>query len=443
MDFAAWLWHRPARIHAARRRTQQLGTWLGSLGLIGAALGVTVASAASAATGCAAKNVAGHSSLCWTHRTRSTSPPARFSNAMATDPATGKVVLFGGDDVSGFPLGDTWTWDGTTWTQQHPTSSPSARRFPSMATDRTSGHLVLFGGSEGSTNLGDTWTWDGTTWTQQHPTSSPSAREAAAMATDQATGHIVLFGGLSGLNSLGDTWTWNGTNWTQHSPVTSPPARENAAIGADPVSGRVVLFGGFSSAELGDTWTWDGATWKHQHPANSPSARFYVAMATDPATGHVVLFGGSTTHISFGDTWTWDGATWTHQHPANSPSSRGQQTMDIDPNGRVLLFGGGPGSGNDTWSITPSLTITPNSGPAGTPVSVHAFGYTPGAIAKVKYKGGTTTVAICAHIVVAADTTFTCTGHIPSGSAAGSNGIHFIVGKDSAGLQTRTHFLLN
>ena len=44
-----------------------------------------------------------------------TSPSARGGSAMAYDAARGRVVLFGGADVDGTPLGDTWTWDGTTW----------------------------------------------------------------------------------------------------------------------------------------------------------------------------------------------------------------------------------------------------------------------------------------------------------------------------------------
>src|SRR5207244_12605834 len=103
---------------------------------------------------------------------------------------------------------------------------------------------------------------------------------------------------------------------------------------------------------------------------------------------------------------------------------------------------------NDTWSITPSLTITPNSGPPGTHVSVHGFGYTPGAtVTVVKYR---TTQAlppagpyqVIGTATVAGDTTFTCTCTIPTGAAAGPLGPHDVVAKDSAGLKSRTKFRL-
>lgn len=45
----------------------------------------------------------------WTQQAPSASPPARFGEGMAYDPATGNVVLFGGLGNHGFD-GGTWTW---------------------------------------------------------------------------------------------------------------------------------------------------------------------------------------------------------------------------------------------------------------------------------------------------------------------------------------------
>nr|MDA8292961.1 hypothetical protein [Actinomycetota bacterium] len=73
-----------------------------------------------------------------------------------------------------------------TWTKQSPTTSPSARSFASMAYDPATGTMVLFGGDGSSGLLADTWTWNGTTWTKQSPTTSPSARYGASMAYDPA-----------------------------------------------------------------------------------------------------------------------------------------------------------------------------------------------------------------------------------------------------------------
>ncbi len=51
------------------------------------------------------------------------SPSARAAHAMAYDPVSKKVVLFGGYDATSY-LGDTWSFDGTTWTREMPQVSP-------------------------------------------------------------------------------------------------------------------------------------------------------------------------------------------------------------------------------------------------------------------------------------------------------------------------------
>jgi hypothetical protein len=187
-----------------------------------------------------------------------------------------RIVLFGGIEPSadGGPPGPvddgTWTWDGNaneSWIQIAPSRSPGARSGAAMAA--LHGSVVLFGGMAGGTPLGDTWTWDGSTWTQQQ-VPGPSARYHAAMAS--LDGRVVLFGGNDGSNDLGDTWLWDGASWTQASGPGSPPAaRSGAACGT--VGNTLILFGGTANGTpLGDTWTWDGQGWTPQGAAG-PSAR--------------------------------------------------------------------------------------------------------------------------------------------------------------------------
>src|SRR5712692_7118621 len=198
-------------------------------------------------------------------------------------------------------------------------------------------------------------------------------------------------------------------------------------MATDPTHRRVVLFGGFgaTSNALRDTWTWDGTTWSHQSPATRPPARFAATLAADThaADAAVVLFGGFNFATgNFNDTWSWDGATWTQVMPASSPPPRHFAAMTRDRAGRVVLFGGeAPHDSannvvllNDTWSLTPALSITPRRGPPGTAVIVRGFGYTPGAaVTVVKYVriGPNSYRALCS-ATVASDTRFTCTGHI-------------------------------
>jgi hypothetical protein len=84
---------------------------------------------------------------------------------MAYDAGRGESVLFGGYGAS--TLGDTWTLAGTTWTAQTPTTSPPPRFTMAMAYDGARHDVVMFGGWDFTTIFGDTWTWDGTDWTQR------------------------------------------------------------------------------------------------------------------------------------------------------------------------------------------------------------------------------------------------------------------------------------
>lgn len=80
---------------------------------------------------------------------------------MASDPATGNVILFGGE-TTGYPatvLQDTWAWDGSDWVEESPAAHPPARLWASMAPDPATGNVVLFSGYSGSRMLHDTWTW--------------------------------------------------------------------------------------------------------------------------------------------------------------------------------------------------------------------------------------------------------------------------------------------
>ncbi len=340
-------------------------------------VGVTAVSAAALPT---SKAGAVTPATTWTEQSPATSPSARYGASMAYDPATGDVVLFGGEGSSAF-LDDTWTWDGSTWTERSPATSPSARYGASMAYDPATGNMVLFGGVNSSGFLNDTWTWNGITWTKQSPGTSPPARFVATMADDPATGNMVLFGGINGSTYLGDTWTWDGSTWKKQSPAASPPARDLASMAYDPAGADMVLFGGYSgSSVLDDTWIWSGTTWTKQSPATSPSARYAASMAYDPATGDMVLFGGNSTSVNLDDTWTWDGSTWTEQSPVASPSTRLFASMAYDPaTGDMVLFGGAgaAGFGGDTWTYgtvqyapTVSQTLSPSSPVlVGTPVT--------------------------------------------------------------------------
>jgi hypothetical protein len=304
--------------------------------------------------------------LNWVEPQLTSAPSARCCAGMAYDAATQSTVLFGGGNGGVSPPvrnADTWVWTGK-WSQQFPSASPLPRQGAAMAYDPSTGTVVLFGGgTSDNTPLNDTWTWDGVTWTQQFPPVSPPAREidTQGMAYDAVTGTVVLFGGANDKGGvLDDTWEWDGKvrTWTQRFPASSPSARKTV-LAFDAARGDIVLFGGDNGGNdiYADTWTWNGENWTQQFPASAPSARTLYMMAYDPSLGEIVLFGGTVQPPQgLNDTWTWDGSTWTQKLVATSPGGRWSAAFDVDPAGKGLMLFGGEQTGdpftNQTWLFT-------------------------------------------------------------------------------------------
>ncbi|MBK8098187.1 MAG: hypothetical protein IPK26_13830 [Planctomycetes bacterium] len=166
-------------------------------------------------------------------------PPARGNHCVAWNPLTSKLVVFGGNTRGATPtlLNDTWEYDPTTnaWTQVMTATSPTPRQFAAMAFDPNTGGMLLFGGQ---TSLpptttpptppaisGETWVLSGTNWTLMTPPMSPPARSQHSLCTRaDSFFDVLLCCGMdnSTLNGTGtaleqnrflDVWTWNGA-WT-------------------------------------------------------------------------------------------------------------------------------------------------------------------------------------------------------------------------------------
>ncbi|MBO9607326.1 MAG: hypothetical protein J7639_15295, partial [Paenibacillaceae bacterium] len=193
----------------------------------------------------------------WEKPTIHIPPPAREKAAMAYDETAKKVVMFGGMGSVG-PLEDTWIWDGAvkTWTEmvegdQHDpiTPHPSARSAAVAAYDPNSSKVLLFGGfNAAGAPLGDTWLWDGLAQTWESlgdMAGGPSARGGAQLAYDGE--QLVLFGGygVSDASPFGDTWLWNGTSWTNATPANASDSPPPTFFGGMAFDGQsVVLYGG-------------------------------------------------------------------------------------------------------------------------------------------------------------------------------------------------------
>ena len=196
-------------------------------------------------------------------------PEARQAASMVHDEAAENVVLFGGEDNNSLLLDDTWIWDGQqqTWEDMlHLTLSPDKRKSAAMAYDPNSGKVLLFGGEGQSGVLGDTWFWDGLNARWEPVTGladSPSARGGAQMAFDGE--NLVLFGGYELSESdakipLGDMWLWDGAGWTEAHPTVLPPALHSGQMVYN--GDKALLFGGNEGPKTGTYTSTDGNTTK-------------------------------------------------------------------------------------------------------------------------------------------------------------------------------------
>lgn len=196
----------------------------------------------------------------WTLKTAEAavgSPPARGGACVAWDFARSKLVVFGGDSGGATPalLGDTWEWDPTSnaWTNVTPATSPSPRRFSAMAWEPTTGGMLLFGGDtqlSPSVCANDTWLLLGGTWIQLAPTNLPPVRRQHSLMSRADFGDVFLCAGIDSSVSpnlpMLDTWKWTGFDWTNIAPTTPAiPASVNANQAVyDPLRKRVVMQGG-------------------------------------------------------------------------------------------------------------------------------------------------------------------------------------------------------
>ena len=302
----------------------------------------------------AAIGAQGQPASTWVQLSPKHSPTRRAACAMAYDPVSQKIVMFGGFYRGGY-YGDTWTFDGTDWKRQKTAVAPSARAAAALAFDSTLQKLILFGGWDGQQYLGDTWEWDGATasWTPTSPAKSPKPMTGPMVFTDPRTGRVDTYGGFDGRFYSLTTWRWRDGSWHKLFPDSFPSARGSAVLATDPVRKQTVLFGGLADVNPNNTWTYDGKTWTQQFPSSQPSYRFFAGATYDPRFEGVLAFGGFSGG-DVNDTWLWNGSDWLQVFPASAPPGRESLGMAFDgAHQQTVIFGGLNGGTllRDTWAL--------------------------------------------------------------------------------------------
>jgi len=284
----------------------------------------------------------------WTQASHSSSPPPRVEAAVADDPATGQVVLFGGRAYDNGPFfNDTWTFDGEAWTKRQPKHSPEPRSMATIAFDSVLKELILVGGfvwkQDYVGDLTNVWAWDGNDWNQLGD--APNGMDfftfyqTNQLAFDPSSDEML---GVSGTN----TWSWNRQSWQ---PDTAPADWTRLELLYDDNKlGLLTGIAEYTTANGNQTYMVVArvrGSWKvlHDLPMSQdlPGWLADAGMAYDSVRGQVVVFTIACADNPVSETLLYNGTTWSTAFPNHRPPNRYGTYMVFDSRrSAVVLFGG-------------------------------------------------------------------------------------------------------
>ena len=296
-------------------------------------------------------------------------PSARSDHAMAYNPSTRRVYLFGGHDNTAKtgPMDDLWEWDGKAWTQVVTDTGPPGAYGAGLAYDPVRKSLILYGGmtAGGIFAKSDTWEWnsDSRRWTPLSPSNNPGPAQFLGMVTDTTHGTVLLFGSQDE-----HVWEWDGRTltWTDRTPLgltTASTQKATTIMAYDEGRQRLFLYEGWTKGSVSGSsasgfWEWDPVTagWLLRDPNDGLNSVTALAATYDSIRRRIILLPEASSADS-SQTWELDAKIpqW-YQRKLSAPSSRQSTAMAFDSDrGVAVLFGGmvsgafATDVGNDTW----------------------------------------------------------------------------------------------
>lgn len=210
--------------------------------------------------------------------------PGQLSGpVLVRDPLQPELLLFGGRDPSGTGLG-CWRLHNDQWSRVNAPHLPPARSEFAIAHDSRRLRLLLFGGQavSGGPMLNDTWTFDGSDWTQAAPASSPAPRAAHGLAYDPLRDEVVLAGGSSVGGSRTETWRFDGVDWRLAAAAQPFPITYGEKLVWDEARQCVAALLRSPAGDRLELWEWDGSDWRvRPTPTVLPPYAGFGLVATD------------------------------------------------------------------------------------------------------------------------------------------------------------------
>ena len=206
------------------------------------------------------------------------------SLAFDPDPEVNGSVLFGGQYSGGF-LNTTWVWEAWSGWVKFTQSDlyPPELADAAMAFDPASDYLVLYGGYGPAGYNTETWEFISGNWFETYPGEDPGSTYDNLMVYDPSLSGDLLFSYYNEALATftNQTWLFSNGQWSELTLATAPPGSYTYAFSLDP-SGLVPLLTGGYNYTIGTL----NATWVFEVPPTVSE----TASQTTRETGQSITF---------------------------------------------------------------------------------------------------------------------------------------------------------
>jgi sugar lactone lactonase YvrE len=344
-------------------------------------------------------------------------PHVVANRAVGYDPASNRLLFFGGREPTGGGTNDLWVLigadgtDGTPrWEQIATLNTPAPRSAHVAAYDPANNRLIVHSGCLGLCTPIDSGVYvlsnanglgGPATWERLQVVGDPPPERIAHTAVYDPTGNrLIVFGGGDCCGGrANDTWVLTNANglggpsvWQRLLTEMAPSVRAGHSAAYDAANNRmIVMGGGLNSGLLADVWVLFNANGLGGPPAwhrvgaqgTQPPPRANHVSAYDGATNRMIVVGGHDGRSELDDVWVLSHANGLGGEPywsrswvfptGPSPAARVSAHAAYRENTNRLIIYGGTGRNrtlDDVWVLSNANVVAPaDAGPMPAPTS--------------------------------------------------------------------------
>jgi hypothetical protein len=304
----------------------------------------------------------------WTASSTNNAPSGRYYHTAVWTGS--EMIVWGGEDVSGFPAGGgKYNPVTDSWTATSTTGAPSGRFFHTAVW--TGSEMIVWGGGNGvALNTGGRYNPNTNSWTATSTANAPSARSAHTAVWTGS--QMIVWGGSdpNGASNTGGRYNPSTNSWTATSTANAPEGRE--FFTAVWTGSEMIIWGGERANTVplntGGQYNPSTNSWTATSTGNAPDAR---SSHTAVWTGsNMIVWGGfGANGLNTGGRYYPLSRLWVSSSITNAPSNRFSHTA-VWTGSEMIVWGGGSSNGQlDTGGryCVPSGIPTPTPAPTPCP----------------------------------------------------------------------------